>query len=293
MRVAIDEAQKVAGLNINSIETEEPGQPEIPIKSIEASQSDAETLNNTEQVNSNHIDAFRSEIAPYQPGRFSPPLGQSLWLDSDRFARVFDVPADAAPYLGDGMSTLAACFYWASVNHTVSLWKEFNQPGAKFRTDRNRLDRLYNHSKYLTDKDFLVSLAQARLGHKQKQLAGQTESWWPQTKEESIKTSMLSPLYLKVKKEYEERGERLDWWKNPKEVEEYMRKHMSDKDCADLQAVVEGRGSRAAAIKFAPLVESLAESYVCFGDSPRWNAIHVSMTLGIWLRNTTLQNIVV
>lgn len=293
MKETINEAQNVAGLNTKSIETEESRRPDIPIESVEASKPDAVTSKNTEQVDSSHINSFRSEIAPYRQGRFSPPLGQSLWLDSDRLARVFDVPADAAPYLGDGISTLAACFYWASVNHTVSLWKEFNQPGASVRTDRNRLDRLYNHSKHLTDGEFLMALAQARLGHKQKQLAGQTESWWPHTKEESIKTSMLSPLYLKVKKEYEERGERLDWWKNPQEVEDYMRKHMSEKDCADLQAVVEGRGSRAAAIKFAPLVEALAESYVCFGDSPRWNAIHVSMTLGIWLRNTTLQNMIV
>ena len=300
LKDVISEAQSLAG-----IEKESSRNPDVPIETTETSQSLAVTPYNSQQTvttvlpvsidksSYTNFNSFRSDTAPYGPGRFSPPLGDSLWLDSDRVARLFDVPLDVAPYLGEGLSTLAACLYWACVNHTVFLWREFNQPGAVFRTDRNRLDRLFNHSKYLTDREFLVALANARLGHKRKKLAGGTERWLPPTQEEATKQSMLSPLYQKVRQEYEERGERVDWWKNPQEVEEYMRMHMSDKDCADLQAVVEGRASKAAAIKFAPLVESLAETYVCFGDSPRWNAVQVSMTIGMWLRNKDLQAMVV
>ncbi|KAK7413733.1 hypothetical protein QQX98_007376 [Neonectria punicea] len=205
-------------------------------------------------------------------------LSQQIWLDADRVVRIYDAPSDVVAFLGDGLFTIAGCLYWACTYYAVSLWKKTKGLETPAPSDKNRLDRMFNHSKHLTDRDFLLSLAQARLEFRKK---GYVERMYVQDFYKD--NDAIAEVHEKIKEEYAEKNEAIQWWRKPQEVETYMRQHLTAEELVQLQDIVEGRGSETALKAFAPLFETLASNFVCFGDGPRWNVVHVSMTLGAWL----------
>lgn len=210
----------------------------------------------------------------------APPLSQQLWLDTDRLVRIYDAPSDIGPYLGDGLLTVAGCLYWACTYHAVSLWKRVKSPQEPNLSDQSRLDRMFNHSKYLNDHNFLMSIAQARLDFRnQGYIERLHEQDYPADKEAMAEVCKL------VLHEYAEKKEDLQWWRNPREVESYIKQHLTEDELAQLQELVEGRGSTKAVRAFYSLFDTLAQNFVCFGNEPRWNVVHISMTLGAWLGN--------
>ncbi|KAH7145907.1 hypothetical protein B0J13DRAFT_554560 [Dactylonectria estremocensis] len=218
--------------------------------------------------------------ALYSGSNISQTLGQQVWLGSDHLVRIYDAPSDVAPYLGDGLFTIAGCLYWACTYYAVSLWKKLKHPDKLDHLEQGRWDRLFNHSKYLFDHDFLISLAQARLELRQN---GYIDQVHLQTHHADNKA--LLNVYKNVEQEYANRGETLQWWRKPQDVENYIKQHLTAHELAQLQEILEGRGSARSLRAFGNLFESLAHSFVCFGDGPRWNVIHVSMALGAWLGN--------
>ncbi|KAH8733979.1 hypothetical protein BGZ61DRAFT_445638 [Ilyonectria robusta] len=209
-----------------------------------------------------------------------PILSQQLWLDTDRLVRIYDTPSDIVPYLGDGLLTVAGCLYWACTYHAVSLWRKIKNPQEPNLSDQGRLDRMFNHSKYLNDHNFLMSIAQARLDFRnQGYIERLHEQDYPADKEAMAEVCKL------VLHEYAEKKEDLQWWRNPREVESYIKQHLTTDELAQLQELVEGRGSTKAVRAFSSLFDTLAQNFVCFGNEPRWNVVHISMTLGAWLGN--------
>ncbi|CAM1507859.1 Fc.00g047070.m01.CDS01 [Cosmosporella sp. VM-42] len=282
----IAEARRVAGLEEKDSSMQDVSTSNAPTSaeaspSVQEPQTPSGESSSTSLIlatNTNNNGDGGSSV--YHAGRFSPPLGQSLWLDTDRVVRIFDAPSDVAPYLGDGMFTLAGCLYWASVKYTLSLWQEVNDRKLINSPEQHRLDRLFNHSRHLSDRGFLVSLAAVRMEYRRNGYIDLHNSSIRLWKDDSV-----PGLSVRVENEYTQRGEALDWWKSPKEVESYVKKHMEPNEFAELQAVIEGRGSKAVTARLAPLIETLAKNFVCFGDGPRWNALHVSMVVGAWITN--------
>lgn len=215
---------------------------------------------------------------PFTASLLNPSLGQTIWLDTDYLVRTFDAPSDVAPFLGDGMFTIAGCLYWACVTYTVSLWEEADKLGSTGRLDPRPLDRIFTHSKHLTDRAFLAALARARLEYRRKGMRACKSSV-----DGPAERNRILALPLLVRQEYEAKGQRVEWWKRPQDVEDYVRRHLSPGDVEALQAVAEGRAFCTGFEKFRSLIGSLAQDYVCFGDGPRWNALHVSLTVGGWL----------
>ncbi|KAF5668109.1 regulator-Ty1 transposition 109 [Fusarium heterosporum] len=209
-------------------------------------------------------------------------LEQQLWTNTDRLVRIFEAPSDAGKYLGDGLYTFAGTLYWACTRNTVSLWETYklNMLGKPGLPVPNPMDRLFNHSKHLTDRRFLLSLALARLEYKHK---GFIDS--PHSGSELMWKSVLPNLRKKMERELSEKGQSPEWWKTPSEVETHLRKYLEPSEVDELQTLVEGRGSEAVLEKFQPLVEMLIDEFVCFTDGPRWNLLYVAMAVGSWRRH--------
>lgn len=207
-------------------------------------------------------------------------LSQQLWLDTDRLVRIYDAPSDVIPYLGDGLLTVAGCLYWACTNRAVSLWRKIKNLQEPNFSDQSRLDRMFNHSKHLSDHNFLMSLAQARLDFRNQ---GYIERLHEQ--DYHADNEAMAEVRKLVTREHAEKREDLQWWRSPREVESCIRQHLTADELAHLQEVVEGRGSTKAVRAFSSLFETLAQNFVCFGNEPRWNVVHISMTLGAWLGN--------
>ncbi|UZP46607.1 hypothetical protein NXS19_014419 [Fusarium pseudograminearum] len=209
-------------------------------------------------------------------------LAQPLWTDIDHLARIFEAPSDARRYLGEGLYTFAGSLYWACTRNTVSLWEthKLNMLGKPGPPDMNPMDRLFNHSKHLTDRRFMLSLALARLEYKQK---GFIEH--PHAGTEMIYRSVLPELRKKMEQELVAKGQGMEWWKTPREVESHLMKYLEPSEVDELQALIEGRGSTAVLTKYKPLMDMMIDEFVCFADGPRWNLIHVAMAVGSWRSN--------
>ncbi|KAI5461700.1 hypothetical protein BGZ63DRAFT_386455 [Mariannaea sp. PMI_226] len=209
----------------------------------------------------------------------SSGLRPPIWQVADRVIRIYNAPADVTPYLGDGFFTFSGCLYWATIYYAVYLWRKANRlPHADHSYD-NRLDRMFNHKKRLNDRDFLMSVAQARVESKKR---GLVERYCGEDLPADNWKQVL--VYNRAKQQYEEREDTIRWWKSAKEVESYVLPHLSQEEIAHLQQILEGRGSAEALEMFAPLFEKLVRSFVCFKEGPRWNIVHVSVTVGAWLR---------
>ncbi|GKT40254.1 uncharacterized protein ColSpa_00435 [Colletotrichum spaethianum] len=204
-------------------------------------------------------------------GRLTPRLDYGLWFDADRLVRVLDPPIDIVPYLGAGMCTIAGCIFWSTMNYTIDLWNSRSDPLA------NRLmDRVFNHSRHLADRKYLMSLAQARMDYKQKGYMFRKLS-------EQFERNAMGDLYKLIKDDYENMGLPSKYWKTPEEVADNVLSQMTPEQAARFQAVTEGKGTRADEDMMRAMVSWLARNFVCFGDGPRWNNISVSVGIGSWI----------
>lgn len=183
------------------------------------------------------------------------------------------------PFLGENLLTFSGCLYWACTYYAVSIWRTLkNLPQPSF-SYRSRLDRLVNHAQHLNDHEFLLSLAQARIDFREKGFVhGLYEAGY------FLEREPLSVCKNFVKREYQERDECRKWWRGPREVESYIRPLLTVEENAQLEEVVQGRGSTRNVDMYGPLFEGLAKSFVCFGDGPRWHIIHLSLMVGGWLK---------
>ncbi|KAH6893016.1 hypothetical protein B0T10DRAFT_604283 [Thelonectria olida] len=224
-------------------------------------------------------------VASMRDGQPSSGLSQPIWLNTDRLVRIYDAPADVLPYLGEGLFTFAGCLYWACTYYAVSIWKKIKKLPQPSYSYQSKLDRMFNHSKHLNDHEYLLAMAQARIEFRKKGFVDRLYE-----EDYATENATLAGYHNLVKREYEERNEALQWWRKPQEVESYLRPLLTADENSQLQEIVEGRGSAEAFETFASLFETLAQSFVCFGDGPRWNLIHVSMTVGAWLKHRREQH---
>lgn len=249
-------------------------------------ENDPQELSNQVIASSQSLHTIQeSEIARqenlYHTDYPTPRLHYGLELETDQVVRIFDMPSDVAPYLGDGMFTLGGCIYWASLAHTVSLWRK-TKDGT---SPSSLMNRMFDHSRHLSDHAFIVSLAEMRLEYKRK---GHMEARFGDV----FRHCMDNPTerHLKIIQEQTEGGMPLEWWMSPERVEEYVKKQLGTERFDFLRPAFEGHGSVDVAQRARPLIDGLARSFVCFGNGPRWNAVHVSLLVGGWLSNTDLSS---
>jgi hypothetical protein len=231
------------------------------------------------RVSDQDASSAETAVVSRRDGQPSSSLNPPIWLNTDRLVRIYDAPADVMPYLGEGLFTFAGCLYWACTYYAVSIWKKIKKIPQPSTSYQSKLDRIFNHSKHLNDHEYLLAMAQARIEFRKK---GFVDRLYEQ--DFATENATLTGYHNLVKREYEDRNETLQWWRKPQEVETYLRPLLTADENTQLQEIVEGRGSSEAFETFAPLFETLAQSFVCFGDGPRWNLIHVSMTVGAWLK---------
>ncbi|KAJ0312104.1 hypothetical protein COL5a_001784 [Colletotrichum fioriniae] len=205
-------------------------------------------------------------------GRSSPRLDYGLWVDTDRLIRILEPPLDIVPYLGPGMHTLAGCIFWSTMNYTVDLWEARPSPPAI-----KALDRMFSHSKHLTDRKYLLSLAQARMDYKNKgymfrKLSDQFAEW------------ACGEINQLVRDECEKKGRPSRYWKTPEEVAGNILNQITTDQAVRMQAVAEGKGTPSDGEMMQALVGWLSQNFVCFGDGPRWSTVCVSVGIGSWIR---------
>ncbi|KAK1962183.1 hypothetical protein LY78DRAFT_265243 [Colletotrichum sublineola] len=204
-------------------------------------------------------------------GKLSPRLDYDLWFETDRLVRVMEPPLDIMPYIGAGARTMPGYIFWSTVDYTVDLWNSRSAPPAI-----RHLDRIFSPSRPLADREYVVSLAQARLDYRRKGYMFRTLS-------EQFDRSAVVGLYKVVLHDWETKGVPPRWWKTPEEVAENLLSQLTPDEAARFQAVLEGRGTRADEEMMRTMSAWLVQNFFCFGNGPRWNNIGVSVALGSWI----------
>ncbi|OLN86600.1 Polyamine transporter 1 [Colletotrichum chlorophyti] len=96
-------------------------------------------------------------------------------------------------------------------------------------------------------------------------------------------SNALSNLYERVKADYEKHGQPSRWWKRPDEVTNVVLDQLNCDRKMWLQAVIEEKEMRTYAEIFRLLITWAAQSFIYFGDSPRWSSIIVLVAIGGWV----------
>ncbi|KXH34820.1 hypothetical protein CSAL01_00401 [Colletotrichum salicis] len=205
-------------------------------------------------------------------GRASPRLDYGLWVDTDRLIRILEPPLDIVPYLGPGMHTLAGCIFWSTINYTVDLWDARPSPPAM-----KAMDRMFSHSKHLSDRNYLLSLAQARMDYKNKGYMFRKLS-------DQFAERACAETFELVRDECEKKGGPSRYWKTPQEIAGNILNEITTDQAVRMQAVAEGKGTLSDGQMMQALVSWLSQNFICFGDGPRWSTVFVSLGIGSWVR---------
>ncbi|EFQ36460.1 hypothetical protein CGRA01v4_10446 [Colletotrichum graminicola] len=204
-------------------------------------------------------------------GKPSQRLDNGLWSETERLVRILEPSTDTMQYFGGDTYTMAGYIFWSTLDYTVDLWNAQSAPPAT-----RQLDRIFNPSRPLTDRKYLVSLAQARLDFRRKGHMFRTLS-------EQFERIAMADLYKRVLHDYETTGAEPRYWKTPAEVADNLLSQLTPEEAARFQAVLEGGGTRADKEMLRAMSGWFVQNFVCFGDGPRWSNIGVSVALGSWI----------
>ena len=226
-------------------------------------------------------------------GRLSPRLDYGLWLDPDRFLKIFEPPTDIRPYIGPGMYTVAGHIAWACLDYGHACLREaimmIEMHDGMHRGDlgsslppgsaaRRAFDLSLRHSKPLHDITYIMALVEARmefrrLGYMQSDSSGADEST-RQIMEERVSGELHS------------KGVKMDQWWSALEIEAHVRQRLGILEFSAFQTALCNQEATETQLMM-PLAQTLAHRGVCFGDGPRWNAVHVMTLVSEWAHHMT------
>ncbi|KAF7550354.1 hypothetical protein G7Z17_g5778 [Cylindrodendrum hubeiense] len=230
---AISEAVSIAGIQVNdqSPAEETSSSQDSELVSLVDPPPIREIL--SEQRTSTNQSETESESLS-QGSQSSLTLDRQIWLDTDRLVRIYDAPSDVLPFLGDGLFTIAGCLYWACTYYAITLWKKMKNIEEPELSDQSRFDRMFNHSKHLVDRDFLMSIAQARLDFRKKGYIDRIH-----LEEYHAENEAMGEVHTLLQQEYADKNETLQWWRKPQEVETYIKQHLTADELVELQQILQ------------------------------------------------------
>ncbi|CAJ2510432.1 Uu.00g051350.m01.CDS01 [Anthostomella pinea] len=242
---------------------------------------------------SNETSAYTSWTGPAQR------LDYSVWIDASRFMRLINPPAGIVPYLGEGRHSFAGRVFWACCHYTANLCElalpyrhaQLRPPAYAVQRGKEadaRLRKLIQHSPPLQNVRYIKAMADARLEYREQ---GYIEGPNAAAGEEDS----AALLQLQVAADYAERGEDQSKWLSPSAVEYHLRRQLGSVGFSRLEHTlrscdagadsgslsnVDGGGLPVVRdqvpILVRLLVQKLAETFICFGDGPRWRTERVS-----------------
>ncbi|KAI0378534.1 hypothetical protein F5Y04DRAFT_146624 [Hypomontagnella monticulosa] len=213
-------------------------------------------------------------------GWMNPRSDYGLWFDTYRFMRMDDPPLDIVPFLGKGGATFAGRLFWACGEHLLEMCQKAElYVSANPRAARKANERIWNmvqHSPPLHNTRYIKALAEARREFRDR---GYIEGNNPAGEPDSAEL-----LQEHVLADYESRGQELTGWLSPITVELELRKRLSHEGSRRFEQALQTWDSKPAENPLGEvlqsLIRSLAFTFVCFGNGPRWRADQVMAILG-------------
>ncbi|OTA74930.1 hypothetical protein M434DRAFT_39119 [Hypoxylon sp. CO27-5] len=204
-----------------------------------------------------------------------PRLDYGLWFNTNRFMRMDSPPLDIVPYLGLGMTTFAGRIFWASGEYLLNLcrraeaYADTNPSAAKDANEK--IWSMVQHSPPLHNVRYIIALAEARREFRDR---GYIEGNNP-----AGETDSAELLQEHVLADYRSRGDDATLWLSPRAVENELRKRLGWASYRSFEHALQLWDLKQAgpSIEVArSLIYTLASTFICFGDGPRWRTDRVS-----------------
>ncbi|KAI1126906.1 hypothetical protein F5Y10DRAFT_202440 [Nemania abortiva] len=232
----------------------------------------------------------RSGNARSQSGRLSPRLDYGIWVDASRAVRVTKPPPEILPFIGAGRYTFAGHLYWACTDYLISLCRLVTMPYSLSLRFKNHTklhlnpqqaeDRIWSvlrHSAPIPSVHLAQALAEAQCEFR--------DSGYMQGDSPACTEGIGASMKDEIEAKYVAHGHDLRAWMTLAELEEHVRRQLGTEAFSRLERAIANppeavNGGSAADLNVHAivrlLIKNLAESYVCFGDGPRWRADSVS-----------------
>lgn len=206
-----------------------------------------------------------------------------MWLNPMRYMRVDDPPEDIIPYLGGGANSVAGKLFWTVMEHAKSECHHMHHPRDREAFNSNPcFRRMMEHSAVLTgiSHAFLKAMVEARLEYRQ---LGYISAEYASAAEFDTGLSM----HYKVLEDYVMRGKDANLWLTPMTVEARARSILGSQGFALLEEATKQPENTTLSRSVFIVLNKLVETFICFGDGPRWGVQVVDDTLTDWLARVT------
>jgi hypothetical protein len=224
----------------------------------------------------------------------SPRLDYGIWIDASSAVRIDEPSPFIVPFLGTGRYKFAGQVFWACTDYLISLcrvattpyspceWFDHSQgrrPSPKEAEER--VWSIIQHTPPMGNVRLALTLAEAQLEFRDN---GHIYGDSPVSDGE---TATL--LQQELEAEYAALGNDMSVWMDVMELERHVRRKLGNEAFGRLERAIASYNTRLpepmgeesltnpeVCMVVRLLVKNLAESYVCFGDGPRWRVDSVS-----------------
>lgn len=186
--------------------------------------------------------------------------------------------ASAALEYPDG-NTFAGCIFWRALAHNLPVFDYENGPDrVTIHRTAAEIDLLMSRWVHPDRLDVIDRLWERRLrfrtkGDRVRQLADRY----------GLTNPTHDELLQRAREEYKELKERR-FWRTSSEMEAILIATLTKEEWARFEDVLAGTGTNKDVEMLLELVESMAQTYYCLGEGPRWNCIWAHMAIGAWVK---------
>ncbi|KAI1171897.1 hypothetical protein F4777DRAFT_28156 [Nemania sp. FL0916] len=214
----------------------------------------------------------------------------AIWINYSRAIRLANPPVGIVPFLGARQFTFAGRLYWACTEYLISLCRLVTAPYSPSSWFGDRVearpspeeaeDRVWGvlrHSPPIPNVHFAEIMIEAQFECRDT-VSGLDDS--------TINNEDIGALQQEVKEDYLARGHDMRSWMTITDLEKHVRQQLGNEAFSRLEEAIGTTPSRVGDGELAShsdafaiarlLIKNLAESYICFGDGPRWRTDSVS-----------------
>uniref|UniRef100_A0A8H7K4R5 BZIP domain-containing protein n=1 Tax=Bionectria ochroleuca TaxID=29856 RepID=A0A8H7K4R5_BIOOC len=193
-------------------------------------------------------------------------------LDPFHYMSISLPPEDIAPYLGAGSNTFASRLFWFMLEHSQGRCENNHEEPMQFH------QRIVGHSQAMegVSLSFAQTMVEARLQHRRTGfVAAEIAS--------AAELDLSMVICTKVQEEYEKKGDNMTQWMSCQGVEEHIQEILGEDTFTRLQGAFLENGHPFVKKEVEKLYCKLYDTFVCFGDGPRWTIDTVNELVFEWI----------
>ncbi|CAH0004478.1 unnamed protein product [Clonostachys byssicola] len=208
-------------------------------------------------------------ILPDKPPK---PHYNGMRLDPFHYMSISLPPEDIVPYLSGGLNTFAGRLFWFMLEHSQGRCENDHEEPRQFH------QRIVGHSQAMggVSLSFAQKMVEARLQHRRTGCVAAEIA-------PAAELDLAMVICTKVQEDYERKGDNMAQWMSCQAVEEHIREILGEDAFTRLQVAFLENGHPFVKREVDKLYCKLYDTFVCFGDGPRWTVDTINELVFEWI----------